>query len=256
MTAQGNLWTGGVTFDYSYPAFFNAGQHSYYFEASIAGSVNIIYPAAGTLQFNVVNAVPNMVELDGPPKNSFSIIQPLQLKWFSSAGAISYNLQLGVDSTFASELLNKSGLSDTTFSVSNLNSLTTYYWRVNAANSTGTSAWSQVWNFTTLLTTGITNNSSGLPVSYNLFQNYPNPFNPSTLIKFALPFSSDVKLEVYNILGVRIKELLNEQKPAGYYEINFNTAGLASGVYFYSIEANSLDGKSQFKSFKKMMLLK
>ena len=87
-------------------------------------------------------------------------------------------------------------------------------------------------------------------------QNYPNPFNPSSKIRYTLPFSSNVKIEVYNILGGKVKELINEQKNAGYYEVNFNTNRLASGVYFYLIYAKSTDGKSEFRDTKKMVLLK
>lgn len=95
-----------------------------------------------------------------------------------------------------------------------------------------------------------------IPDSYKSYQNYPNPFNPSTIIKYALPYSSNVKIEVYNILGEKIKELVNGQKPAGYYDLSFNTTGLASGIYFYMIEAKSIDGKNEFRDTKKMILLK
>ena len=112
-----------------------------------------------------------------------------------------------------------------------------------------------------VILSGTTKNISSInnivqPKQYQLYQNYPNPFNPTTVISFALPFSSNIKIEVYNILGERIKELLNEQKNAGYYEINFNTTGLASGVYLYTIEAKSTDGKSEYRNTKKMVLLK
>jgi len=96
----------------------------------------------------------------------------------------------------------------------------------------------------------------GIPEHYSLSQNFPNPFNPSTLIKFALPFSSEVKIEVYNILGNKVEELLNGQKNAGYYEINFNAVGLPSGVYFYTIKTSSIEGKQHFTSTKKMLILK
>ena len=96
----------------------------------------------------------------------------------------------------------------------------------------------------------------GIPKYFSLSQNYPNPFNPSTLIKFALPFRSEVMIEIYNILGNKVEELLNEQKNAGYYEINFNASGLPSGVYFYTIKTNSIESKQHFTSTKKMMILK
>jgi hypothetical protein len=95
-----------------------------------------------------------------------------------------------------------------------------------------------------------------IPNKFELMQNFPNPFNPSTIIRYALPFSSSVKIEVYNMLGQKVRELLNGQKKAGYYEVNFNTTGLSSGVYFYMIYAQSVDGKSEFRDTKKMVLLK
>jgi len=94
------------------------------------------------------------------------------------------------------------------------------------------------------------------PNSYYLYQNYPNPFNPSTVIRYALTFNSNVKIELYNILGEKVKELVNGEKEAGSHELSFNTTGLASGVYFYLIEAKSIDGKSEFRDVKKMVLLK
>ncbi|MGD1006898.1 MAG: YCF48-related protein [Ignavibacteriaceae bacterium] len=92
--------------------------------------------------------------------------------------------------------------------------------------------------------------------NFEIYQNYPNPFNPNTLIRFNLPFSSNVKIEVFNSLGEKVKELLNEQRSAGSYDLNFNSSGLASGVYFYRIEAKSIDSKSEFRDSKKMVLLK
>ncbi len=87
-------------------------------------------------------------------------------------------------------------------------------------------------------------------VSYKLFQNYPNPFNPSTRIDYSIPRSSFVTLKVYDILGREVATLVNEEKPAGNYEVEFNGSNLSSGVYFYRIEAES------FVSTKKLVLLK
>lgn len=91
---------------------------------------------------------------------------------------------------------------------------------------------------------------SYLPQQFSLEQNYPNPFNPSTTIKFALPANSNVKLVVFNSLGQVVSELVNTKMDAGYYSINFNASSLASGVYYYRIEADN------FTSIKKMMLIK
>ena len=86
--------------------------------------------------------------------------------------------------------------------------------------------------------------------SYGMEQNYPNPFNPNTTIKFQLPADGFVTLKVYDILGNEVTTLVNEQKVAGKYEVNFSASSLASGVYIYKIQAGS------FNSSKKMILIK
>jgi hypothetical protein len=94
------------------------------------------------------------------------------------------------------------------------------------------------------------------PSEYNLSQNYPNPFNPSTVIKYELPFENNVNIRFYNSLGQCIREVNEANKQPGYYEVNFNAAGFASGVYFYSLKAVSSDGKINYSSFKKMIIMK
>ncbi len=68
-----------------------------------------------------------------------------------------------------------------------------------------------------------------------LKQNYPNPFNPTTQIQFGLPLQSHVKLDVYNINGQKVKELLNVPLSAGLHTITFNAENLASGIYIYRL---------------------
>ena len=97
---------------------------------------------------------------------------------------------------------------------------------------------------------------NSIPVVYSLENNYPNPFNPSTVIRYELPFDSHVRLIVYNSIGQKVKEFVNETKSAGNYQISFNASNLAGGIYFYSIHANSTDGKHNYYSVKKMLLLK
>ena len=90
---------------------------------------------------------------------------------------------------------------------------------------------------------------------FHLYNNYPNPFNPSTKIKYSVPSISHVQLKVYDLLGREIAELVNDSKPAGAYEVDFNAEnGLPSGVYFYTL---SVSGSSDNKVVtKKMILLK
>ena len=98
------------------------------------------------------------------------------------------------------------------------------------------------------------------PSTYSLSQNYPNPFNPSTTIKFALPFDSNVKLTVYNITGQVVKVLTNGMLSAGNHNVvfNFNESGvnLSSGIYFYTLEASAASNNSTFRETKKMILMK
>jgi len=93
-------------------------------------------------------------------------------------------------------------------------------------------------------------NSADIVEEFQLYQNYPNPFNPNTTIKYQIPELSLVTVRVYNVLGNKIATLLNEEKPAGNYEVEFYANGLPSGIYFYKLIAGS------FVETKKMLLLK
>ena len=102
------------------------------------------------------------------------------------------------------------------------------------------------------------------PTEFVLEQNYPNPFNPVTKIKFSIPNvtlslssraesrdeGSQVQLKVFDVLGKEITTLVNEEKPAGIYEAEFNASGLSSGVYFYKLTSGN------FSQSKKMILLR
>ncbi len=93
------------------------------------------------------------------------------------------------------------------------------------------------------------------PAVFSLDQNYPNPFNPSTSISFSLPEASSVKIVVYDVLGNKITELLNGNLALGYHKLNFDAGKLNSGLYLYTISAQSNSGQS-FSATRKMMLLK
>jgi len=98
--------------------------------------------------------------------------------------------------------------------------------------------------------TDVNDGSNSLPEIFSLEQNYPNPFNPSTSIQFRIPENSFVSLKIYNVLGKEVSTLMNEEKNAGTYEVNFNASALSSGVYFYKLEAGN------FVQTRKMVLMK
>ncbi len=88
------------------------------------------------------------------------------------------------------------------------------------------------------------------PLNYSLEQNYPNPFNPTTTIQYRIPRDESVTLKVYNLLGQKVKTLVDEQQRAGSYEIEFRADNLASGVYFYRLIAGN------YTEIKRMILIK
>lgn len=88
------------------------------------------------------------------------------------------------------------------------------------------------------------------PFSYELAQNYPNPFNPVTTIRYQIPEQSYVAITVYDILGNTVEKLVDEEKIAGSYEIDFEGSGLASGIYYYQISTG------KFHQTRKMVLIK
>jgi hypothetical protein len=83
-----------------------------------------------------------------------------------------------------------------------------------------------------------------------LYQNYPNPFNPNTVISYQLPVTGNVTLKVYDILGNEVATLVNEEKQPGVYEVEFDSEGLSSGIYFYQLRTGN------FTQVKKMILLR
>lgn len=96
----------------------------------------------------------------------------------------------------------------------------------------------------------VDDNQNYSPHNYSLDQNYPNPFNPTTNIKFEIPQTILVSIDVFDILGSKVVTLLNEEKTAGTYNISFNALNLSSGIYFYQMKAGN------YTQTKKMILLK
>ena len=92
--------------------------------------------------------------------------------------------------------------------------------------------------------------NNNIPHELILFQNYPNPFNPVTIINYQIPVNNFVTLKLYNTLGEEIATLVNEEKPAGRYSVNFDGSSLPSGVYVYRLNAGN------FTAERKMVLVK
>ena len=158
----------------------------------------------------------------------------------------------GTSSKVAGELVDENG---TVVSVNNSTSSNPFTltapgpgtYIVNAGFKNPNKRWDSV--SVSISVTGV-NDESLNPSSFKLFDNYPNPFNPSTVIKYSVASNSFVTLKVYNSIGRLVKTIVSETKPAGIYEVKFNSAGLTSGVYYYTLTSGN------FIETKKMILMK
>lgn len=127
------------------------------------------------------------------------------------------------------------------------------YWVLSGSN--GSFGWDGPHCFTLVTLTDVADGDDGLPKAFSLSQNYPNPFNPSTEILFDVPTRSHVRVSVYNILGQKVKSLVDEELPPGKYSRTWDGTGdtgqaLSTGVYLYKMESRD------FRQSKKMILIK
>jgi hypothetical protein len=191
--------------------------------------------------------VPNLVS---PANNSTTNLTP-QLRWDSIPAASTYRCRIATDSNMSNIVLDSSNLVNRFMNVppGRLQPNTRYYWRVNASNSCVTSAYSTRWSFVTSIT-GITQTGTEIPKVFKLYTNYPNPFNPSTSIKFDVPKGGFVNIEIFNIVGQSVAQLVNMNLNAGSYNVYWDASAYPSGIYFYRIVS------SEFNETKKMILVK
>jgi hypothetical protein len=194
---------------------------------------------------------PNLV---APPNDSLHQSSTVRFIWNKSISALSYRLQVALDSLFINMVVNDSTLTDSTIVVTNLIVNRYYWWHVNAKNSYGTSAYSVVWKFGTFFV-GLKQIGTEIPKEFSLYNNFPNPFNPITKINFNIPSlirrgAGVVLLKIYDILGREVTTLVNEKLNPGKYEAEFDGSNYASGVYYYKLETE------YYTKTKKMVLLK
>ncbi|MGE5435821.1 MAG: T9SS type A sorting domain-containing protein [Syntrophothermus sp.] len=161
-----------------------------------------------------------------PEGNSLFKTEDKGITWFS---LYSYTPQDSIDKFYFVDNYNGFAIKK---------NLTTY------RTTDGGYTWDQVGQFVT------SQEENNLPFQYSIEQNYPNPFNPSTKIKYTLPKQGLVTIKVYDVLGKEVALLVNEEKPSGEYEVEFDGSGLSSGIYFYQIQAG------EFFDTKKMMMVK
>jgi hypothetical protein len=91
---------------------------------------------------------------------------------------------------------------------------------------------------------------SEVPERFGLYQNYPNPFNPTTTIRYDIAETAPVSLEIYSILGQKVRTLVNQSQSPGRYSVTFDATGLGSGIYLYRLRSNGISIS------KKLLLIK
>jgi photosystem II stability/assembly factor-like uncharacterized protein len=222
--------------------------------------VNAFTPGTGTsaysdsTKFTVGLPLPAIVALAGPPRDTVVATDTLRIRWRRTGPLVDkYWIEYSKDSLFRGltdqPVVIHPALPDTTDVLRVLENNTSYYWRARAHNPSGWGLQCEPWHFHRLLT-AISEQPEGVPDRCMLFQNYPNPFNPSTTIKFGIPEKMRVHVAVFNILGEAVAEVVDEEMEAGYHSIQFDAVKLASGMYFFRMQADA------FTETRKLLIIR
>jgi hypothetical protein len=190
-----------------------------------------------------------------PSDGESDIELPFELDWEDEDDVVWYWVMVDDNDDFTSPEIDEK-IHDSYLEVSGLDDETEYFWRVRVQNTCYWGDWCSNCCFITASLTGVWDAGSDiLPEKLALGQNYPNPFNQRTVIEFALPENRLVVLEIYDVLGRKVRTLLSEYLDAGYKAVDWDGCDdrgmpVASGIYFYSIKSRD------FSDSKKMILLK
>lgn len=229
-----NYWVGGL----------QLGFVKYYWRVQANNGGNIS-------EFSQVRSFTTGIDvpiLISPPDSATNVSTNPTFEWTPVNGAISYTLQISTFGSFINLIVNESGITTTSYSVNGLQENKKLYWRVRGATANYEGMFSQVFSFTTGFINSV--NEDEALFTYNLEQNYPNPFNPTTNIKYQLAEQGFVSISIYNTLGMEIAKLVNEEKPVGSYNVEFDASYLPSGIYFYTLRIGS------FIDTRKMIFIK
>lgn len=172
------------------------------------------------------------------PVSATDVARNARIVWRRSDSASTYRLQVSSLRAFQT-ITTDTVVADTTFRLSNLDASTTYYWRVAAINTHGTSEYSAISAFTTGTLTAAFQEKPALPAEFTVSQNYPNPFNPSTVIAYTLPVAAHVRVTVFDPIGRERVRLVDAEQSAGSHTVWLDAAAWPSGVYYYRVEAGA-----------------
>jgi len=195
-------------------------------------------------------------ELVYPGINDTVSVTP-EFQWLPVEGATAYRLQVSTAPTFSATRIvyDVDTITVTSHTSTQLEHGRSHYWRVFSMTDEYEGPKSEFRRFVTEPVTSV-GDESGIPTEYSLKQNYPNPFNPSTVIKFDLPEESHVRINIFNMLGQTVETLTDEVFNSGSYEVKWNALNSVTGIYFYSISAESVVSGRNYSSVKKMLLMR
>jgi hypothetical protein len=199
-------------------------------------------PFSSTGSFTTIVAAPAAPTLASPSDGATGVSTSPTLVWNALSDAASYTVQLSTTSAFAFLLVNQSGITATSFTVSGLSTNTQYFWRASATNAGGTSLFSATRSFTTSPPSSVELVDGVIPKEFGLAQNYPNPFNPTTIIEFSVAKETRVRIGVLDATGRKVVNLVDGVKSPGRYTVRWDGRDsrgnlVASGVYFYRFES-------------------
>ncbi|MFH0991284.1 MAG: T9SS type A sorting domain-containing protein [bacterium] len=216
-----------------------ANGTSYYWRVSATN-------ASGTSAYSTTNAF--FTTLVGPPPPtllspadaSTNVPVNTTLSWSAVAGVTFYKVQISTNATFTQLLVSENVLTGTSYAPTVLSNNTLYYWRVNANGASGLGVFSEARSFKTITTTSVEAIGDALPLEFSLSQNYPNPFNPSTSFQISIPQRSRTVLKIYDVIGKEVATLIEQELPAGQYNVRWNAVNHQSGIYFATLRTGSL----------------
>ncbi len=176
--------------------------------------------------------MPAMPVLSAPANKTTGLATSVKLEWSKAENATEYYLQVGYDIDFVNTVFDDI-VSNNYHQLASLKNNTTYYWRVMARNSKGSSDLTETWRFTV----GVAEVRDNIFENREIMTNFPNPFGESTVIKFKLENSCQATLTLFDAIGNPLKVLINGFMESGEYNIPFESTTLPQGIYYYQLRA-------------------
>ncbi|MBN1781138.1 T9SS type A sorting domain-containing protein [bacterium] len=188
---------------------------------------------------------PDAPELAAPEDGITDVGNEITLSWTGRPHSASFTLQISGSHDFNELTVDETGITDTLFMAAGLETDQTLFWRVCAENASGTGAFSETRQFSTIVTVNVEKNDPALPERFALHPAYPNPFNPVTSVTFDLPEDAEVTLWIINSRGQCIRDLVSGSRKAGTHVIQWDARdnrGIAvtSGMYFCVLKTDRL----------------